>query len=83
MSVTTVPVERLFSVTGQVVTSKRNRLSPETVTVLVFLHESLPVTVRYNLRDSWTPWKWTGMYRGLMMRDPRHGLNCIKIEVKG
>jgi hypothetical protein len=43
MSATTAPVERLFSVTGQVVTVKRRRLSPETVTLLVFLHESLPV----------------------------------------
>ena len=43
MSVTTAPVERLFSVTGQVVTVKRNRLCPETVTLLVFLHETLPL----------------------------------------
>ena len=41
--VTTVPVERLFSVTGQVVTAKRNRLFPATVTLLVFLHETLPL----------------------------------------
>ena len=40
---TTDPVERLFSVVGQVVTVKRSRLSPETVTLLVVLHESLPV----------------------------------------
>ena len=40
---TTAPVERLFSVTGQVVTVKRNRLCPETVTLLVFLHETLPL----------------------------------------
>ena len=43
MPSTTVPVERLFSVTGQVVTVKRNRVTPETVTLLVFLNESLPV----------------------------------------
>jgi hypothetical protein len=43
MSVTTDPVERLFSVTGQVVTVKRNRLSGTPETLLVFLHESLPV----------------------------------------
>ena len=43
MSSTTAPVERLFSVAGQVVKVKRNRPSPETVTLIVFLHESLPV----------------------------------------
>ena len=40
---TTAPVERLFLVAGQVVTAKRNRLCPETVTLLVFLHEDLPL----------------------------------------
>ena len=43
MSVTTVPVDRLCSVAGQVVTAKRSRLCPETVTLLVFLHEALPL----------------------------------------
>jgi hypothetical protein len=37
MSDTSSPVERLFSVTGQVVTVTRNRLHPETVTLLVFI----------------------------------------------
>ena len=40
---TSDPVEMLFSVTGQVVTTTRNRLHPETVTLLVFLHETLPL----------------------------------------
>ena len=40
---TSAPAERLLSVTGQVVTATRNRLHPETVTLLVFLHETLPV----------------------------------------
>ena len=35
-------VERLFSVAGQVVTAKRARLDPSTVTLLVFLHEAIP-----------------------------------------
>jgi hypothetical protein len=35
-------VERLFSVAGQVVTAKRNRLHPSSVTLLVFLHEAIP-----------------------------------------
>ena len=35
-------VERLFSVSGQVVTAKRARLDPSTVTLLVFLHEAIP-----------------------------------------
>jgi hypothetical protein len=43
MSTTSVPVERIFSVSGQVVTATRNRLHPETVTLLVFLNESLPL----------------------------------------
>ncbi len=40
---TSAPVERFFSVSGQVVTSTRNRLHPETVTLLVFLNEALPL----------------------------------------
>ena len=35
MSDTSAPVERLFSVTGQDVTEMRNRLHPETATLLV------------------------------------------------
>ena len=50
MSTTTVPVERLFSVEGQVVTEVRRRLSPETVTLLVFVHEDLPVHREINFQ---------------------------------
>jgi hypothetical protein len=39
---TSASVERLFSVAGQVVTAKRARLDPSTVTLLVFLHEAIP-----------------------------------------
>ena len=42
MPATSASVERLFSVAGQVVTAKRARLDPSTVTLLVFLHESIP-----------------------------------------
>jgi len=42
MTATSASVERLFSVSGQVVTSKRARLDPSTVTLLVFLHETIP-----------------------------------------
>ena len=87
MSVTTDPVERLFSVAGQVVTAKRNRLSPETVTLLVFLHESLPVFREIQFKtflDSVvTPWTWTGMCKWLMIRDPSQGVEMHKDRSKG
>jgi hypothetical protein len=43
MTATRGSVERLFSVSDQVVTAKkRPRLDPSTVTLLVFLHEAIP-----------------------------------------
>ena len=42
MPATSASVERLFSVAGQVVSAKRARLDPTTVTLLVFLHEAIP-----------------------------------------
>ena len=42
MPATSASVELLFSVAGQVVTVKRARLDPSTVTLLVFLHEAIP-----------------------------------------
>ena len=42
MPATSASVERLFSVAGQVVSAKRARLDPSTVTLLVFLHEAIP-----------------------------------------
>ena len=33
-----VPSERLFSTAGQVISARRNRLSPETVNMILFLH---------------------------------------------
>jgi hypothetical protein len=36
------PVERLFSVAGQVDAVKRARLSSDNLTLLVFMHEALP-----------------------------------------
>ena len=42
MPATSASVERLFSTAGQVVTAKRVRLHPATVTLLVFLHEAIP-----------------------------------------
>ena len=50
MSVTSTPVESLFPVEGQVVTEVRRRLSPETVTLLVFVHEDLPVHREINFQ---------------------------------
>ena len=44
------PPVRLFSVTGQVVTTTRIRLYPEMVTLLVFLHETLPVHHEINFQ---------------------------------
>ncbi len=40
--VTSWPVERLFSVTGQVDSSRRVNLSSDNLTLLVFIHEVLP-----------------------------------------
>ena len=42
---------RLFSVAGQVVTAKRARLDPTTVTLLVFLHEAIPRGVEREAYD--------------------------------
>ena len=41
ISTTSCPVERLFSVAGQVDTVRRSSVSPDTMTLLVFLHEAL------------------------------------------
>ena len=49
MPATSASVERLFSVAGQVVTAKRARLDPTTVTLLVFLHEAIPGGVERGL----------------------------------
>ena len=43
MLATIDPVDCLFSVAGQIVMAKRSQLDPETVTLLVFLHEALPL----------------------------------------
>ena len=40
---TSCPVERLFSVAGQVDDGRRESQSPDTLTLLVFMHESLPL----------------------------------------
>lgn len=39
---TSVPSERIFSKTGQIITDRRNRLSPSKVRKLVFLNANLP-----------------------------------------
>jgi hypothetical protein len=51
MPATSASVERLFSVAGQVVTAKRARLDPTTVTLLVFLHEAIPGGVEREAYD--------------------------------
>ena len=43
ISATSCPVERLFSVAGQVDADRRASLAPDTLTLLVFLHEALPL----------------------------------------
>ena len=48
---TSASVERLFSVAGQVITVKRARLDPTTVTLLVFLHEAIPRGVEREAYD--------------------------------
>ncbi len=37
---TSVPAERVFSTAGNVITKKRNRLSPDTAEMIIFLHEN-------------------------------------------
>ena len=44
MLTASAPVERLFPVAGLVATAKRSRLAPSTVSLLVFLHEALPIS---------------------------------------
>jgi hypothetical protein len=51
MPATSASVERLFSLAGQVVTAKRARLDPTTVTLLVFLHEAIPRGVEREAYD--------------------------------
>jgi hypothetical protein len=43
ISDTSCPVERLFSVTGQVDEVRRESVSPDTMTLLVFMYEDLPL----------------------------------------
>ena len=50
MPATSASVETLFSVAGQVVTAKRVRLHPSTVTLLVFLHEAIPGVIEREAR---------------------------------
>ena len=50
MSATSASVERLFSVAGQVVSTKRNSLHPSTVTLLVILHEAIPGVIEREAR---------------------------------
>jgi len=38
---TSVPSERIFSKAGQIVSQRRNRLSPKNVDVLIFLNKNL------------------------------------------
>ena len=51
MPATSASVERLVSVAGQVVTARRARLNPATVTLLVFLHEAIPGGVEREAYD--------------------------------
>ena len=52
MPATSASVERLFSLAGQVlVTAKRARLDPTTVTLVVFLHEAIPRGVEREAYD--------------------------------
>ena len=50
ISASSCPVERLFSVAGQVDDARRASLSPDTMTLLVFMHEALPL-VRKIMTD--------------------------------
>jgi hypothetical protein len=50
MTATSASVERLFSVAGQVVTAKRNRIHPSSVTLVVFLHEAIPGVIKREVR---------------------------------
>ena len=43
ISATSCPVERLFSVGGQVDDTRRSSLTSDTMTLLVFMHEALPL----------------------------------------
>jgi len=40
---TSVPSERIFSKAGQIVSQRRNRLSPKNVDILIFLNKNLEV----------------------------------------
>ena len=54
ISATSCPVERLFSVAGQVDDDRRSSLTSDTMTLLVFIHEDFPLVrkIRVDIVDT-------------------------------
>ncbi len=84
ISTTSCLVERLFSVVGQVDTDRRVSLSPDNMTLLVFLHETLPLVRKIRtsriVRTVLEHQRWHRWHRTSRL-DPSHTTNLSTHQI--